>query len=881
MTQLAATSPPLGASVDIPMPLGGVYEAERYHDQPPGTLVDALNMASLDPSNGRETLSQRCGISKFNTNRINGANAIQELVSTVITDGRVTYTVSNPPTSVWSKSLPGGRSGVAVAVDGASNVYVLATQASGAAGINFLCKLNPAGVLLWAFPVPLTDATNLVKSVKLDSAGNIYVAIAGAGANGQVFKYRQTGVGVEQQWVLNAPNGGLFPDIAVGDNYMYALENTGAPASRLHRYDSTNTGNPSLIWSLVLTYSACVATDLAVDGSCYVAKPEIGGAGTTGAILKIGPQGAEVWNSNTVLGANSDGIGFCVKADASGNVFSIGNRGGNSANICKLADAGTTCTKTWETAASDPNFQGAHLLDLDAQGNLYAALYNTGGGVKDVYKFDGAAGTLVWSYALAAEAYGVACDPVQCDQDSKAEFLYVVGDPASGNSVHKLRLAAASTTDGSHRSLTQVAVSNGTIARFVRGSGAATVPTGGSSALSATARWVQGVTLFNRVLFVDGQTAKSYDLLTDAVSDWAATDAGEVPRRMRLLEFWGGRAVGSGVEDDPHNWFMSEIGDPDHHDYFPPVVSDITAVCGNTAPQAGLCPDVVNSLLAYTDDLLIMGCDHTLFRLTGNPMAGGRFDLVSDITGVAFGRTMCKDENGVIYFFGSRGGVYQLTPGTQPVVISKGIERRLQNIDVGANKIRLAWNDQDKCLYVFVTPYAGGSTTHYIWNRARNAWHPAQLASTSFDPTAVCISDGDSPSDRVLLIGGSDGYVRQIDRAAVDDDGTAISSYGVIGPIRDPSGSLEVKATDLRAVLRQGSSTSDYAVYAAESSDWNIAASVFTGTWAAGRNDAVRNRARGGALWVKYGRFSSGGTGRTALEKLSMAVVPAGRQRNR
>lgn len=866
-------------SIPVPFPIKGVAESTSFGRQPEGTTPYARNVRAFDPTTGRLTGAQRGGITKFNTNRLNGTNPVSELAMVVKHDDRLTYTVRTSPQSVWSKPLPSGRSALCVATDRQSNLYVVGTEPSGGTGINYVSKINSSGVVVWTYPVPLLQNTHLVKSIKVDLAGGIYLAIAGTGTNGRVIKL----VPVEGEerlrlaWTIDSPNGAMIPDVAVYAGTVYFIENTNTQTN-LHRYDGAYSSAPELVWSVsalftVAAGNAAIAIDTLPDGSVVVASPHASGQG---ALKKVGPQGGSaVW---TYTG---DGTGWSIVTDGDGMIYTHGKgTGGTPKHVAKVKDNGTTATLQWSIATTEPVFQGVASVAIDDQKNVYQAVYNGGSG-NVVHKINADGAAIAWTYTgISSECYALAVDPAHTDNGGKAEYLYVCSDPdGSSNTVHKLRLCDVSTVDGSPRSPVYLGVSNGSIVRFPRGSGSVTTPTGGSSALSTSARWVTAAAGFNRVLFTDGQNYKSYDALTDTVTAWAAADGGQIPGRGRLLALWGGCAVVAGFEDQPQNWAMSEQGNVDGWDFFPPVLSETQAVLGNDS-RAGLCPDIITSLIPYNDDLILFGGDHTIHRLTGHPMQGGKFDLVSDITGVAFGRAWCKDERGVLYFFGSRGGVFRYAPGMQPEPISSNLTERFASVDVGATNIRLVWNDREECVHVFLTPYAGGACEHAVWCRRTDEWEIDTYGSTDMNPRSVLVADGDAPDDRQILLGGGDGYVRAFDLDATSDDGVGIASDVYLGPILAAGDHGRFKLHDLRAVLATGSSTTEYAVYAAETPLFSaIGTARFSGTWAAGRNASVLARASGQAVWVRMGRYTSPSAGRWALENLTADVLPAGQAR--
>jgi hypothetical protein len=405
---------------------------------------------------------------------------------------------------------------------------------------------------------------------------------------------------------------------------------------------------------------------------------------------------------------------------------------------------------------------------------------------------------------------------------------------------------------------------------------------------------VAGATAFNRVLFTDGLIYRTYDVLEAAatpITEWVATK-GRIPPRGRLLCIWNGAAVLAGFENEPHNWAKSAGDDLDDWDFFPPVQTVTQAIVGNNS-DAGQCPDIITTLIPWSDDLLIMGGDHSIHRLTGDPAAGGVIDRVTDITGMAWGTAWCKDPQGRIWFIGAQGGFFVMHPAAVPEEITvEALSRRFQDLNIGlgstGNKIQLVWNDQDKGVHVFITPFTNTTqTTHYFWDALNRAWWPDKFAYSDagafkHNPLAVWIADGDAPGDRVILKGDQDGYVRKWDAAAKGDDGTAIDSYVFIGPIQAGGRDREFKMNNIRCVLAADVEDATLNAYGVESADFNLVTAGspdVTATVSAGRNNGIFDRVRGNAVYFRIRNATL--ARRWALESLSGRIMAGGRARNR
>ena len=358
-----------------------------------------------------------------------------------------------------------------------------------------------------------------------------------------------------------------------------------------------------------------------------------------------------------------------------------------------------------------------------------------------------------------------------------------------------------------------------------------------------------------KLWFADGVNWCYYVPSTNSVERWVAS-SGALPvdsalNTPRLIATWRGRTVLSGLLKDPQNWFMSAVNDPTNFNYSPPSTSPTQAIAGNNAPQ-GLIGDVVTGLIPYTDDVLIFGGDHTLYMMRGDPMAGGQIDKISEVIGMAWGQAWCQDPYGNIYFVSNRMGIYTLVPGQQPQRISQAIEQTLQQIDTGANGIRLIWDDRFQGLHVFVTPLdEPDTTTHFFFEQRSGAWWYDQFANKNHNPLACVTFDGNEPGDRVPLIGSWDGYVRAIDPTATTDDNYAINTEVFIGPFGTELQD-DVMLDEIQGVLSEAAGTVNFEVYIGRSAEHALTNDpVLAGTWGSGRNLTNAIRQAGHAIYLR------------------------------
>lgn len=413
------------------------------------------------------------------------------------------------------------------------------------------------------------------------------------------------------------------------------------------------------------------------------------------------------------------------------------------------------------------------------------------------------------------------------------------------------------------------------------GTSSLSVPEGGSGGLGSRGA-VFGTVLYSELFLADGSAVRALDPLTGRLAV-LETPHGE----SRLIESWRGRLVLAGARDDPHNWHMSASGDPRDWDEFPIVASENQAISANNAPFEGRPTSPINGIVPWSDDLLFFLCDAGVYRLTGNPMTNGQLDLVSDITGGAFGKAWCKDPEGRVYFFGSKGGVFVMSPGSVPVPLSLGrIQRKLEDIDLGVWRIHMEWNYRDRGFHVFQLPREVGPTPkmarHWFFERDMPgkpaAFWEDEFSSLGHQVTSVAVLDGDAPDDRTILLGCADGKLRAWSHRAASDAGQPIYSHALIGPLMPDNFGAEVKVSGLEGVLASDSAGVDWSLYAASVAD-QPGPPVARGRWRDGRNAQSRARARGTSVWVRVG--NGGLDEHWSIENLAIDYAVAGRPRPR
>ena len=677
----------------------------------------------------------------------------------------------------------------------------------------------------------------------------------------------------------------------------------------------------------------------ATGGSVTYGYDNVGynlGVATTRPLTgKLDPTGQGKWATQ----AGGMGYGLAVKEDT-GEIYTVGpciegGFGGGGTLDAYNYLGGTAIPQAWKISDRGTYASGAEAFDcwwydrqhandelssgvnqryprlaLDKAGNLYWPLANqikanhvrrlaAGGQFLTTGEHVGERrGYAEWQYSLNSEcqAFGVAVTDDDLDFRSSPgmsgpEFIWIASDNGQQDGsesallpqLHKINQFSSTLNfaEGvSSRETRLVAVGSGTVYSVDSSTQIASIADGGLSVLDPHGAFVSSVPAFQHLYFADGLNYVKFDPVVNRATPWVA-EKGAIPRKCKLVSFWRGRMIVARDPEDPHNWHMSAVGEPDDWDFDPRVYVASMAINGNNS-RAGRSPDIVNSIIPYNDDLILFGCDSNIYRLTGDPMAGGQLDMVSNATGTGFGNCWCRDPEGALYFFGSRGGVYRLTPPEGITSFTAdSIERRLQNIDLTRYKIRLIWNTEEQGLHVVQAPhiddyFADNKLTSWFWDRRNNAWFEDECSDPSKQASCLVTFDGDDPGDRTLILGCEDGFLRKYSRRARSDDGATIDSRVLFGPLVEESSMQALRFGQLGVELASEQQGAEY--------DWHVsrAADVLgdparSGKLRAGPNPIIGGKHRGASSWVRIRNASR--DERWSLEALSMSVRPAGRKR--
>lgn len=703
--------------------------------------------------------------------------------------------------------------------------------------------------------------------------------------------------------------------------------------------NATNIGAPWLGTDSVYAHDMAMRTTGVTEWACAVGT-QIGVATGRWAVFKVKadftvPAAYIVTNdeSGGLTANNVGGVGLGVAMDVTGSVFSLGKRNTND-NVWfrKIIDTGgalqvsgggawvRTTVQDLGGAGNNPQFAFPR-IGVDPFGNSAApTCRNTSGVVQArIFTAAGAVYSSIQQQAFVSSvptnisneihacAFATTYPNYLVDDFKIADLLAVAGTAVATlltptnltSSVWGYDILQETQLSVSSRRNTNLAVIAGNVYKFDSSSSASpTNNTARGVPFSATARFVQMATMAGEVFITDGlsyavcRPAPTIANPNGIIVDWNANGLGKIPPQGRLICRWRNRIVIAHTADSPYAWAMSAFNDPYDWDYFPPVVLETQAVSGAALDAAGNQPQIIHAMIPWSDDLMFFLCERCIIRLDGDPMAGGRMSVVTDEVGGAFGTPWCKDPEGRMYFFGARGGVYQMSPTGQILWMTQAnIEDDLTEIDLTQNYVTLHWNQRDNGLHVLQMPFGAGGThlKHYFWSQQTNGWFQDEFgstANTTMQPTAAAVLDGDTPGERVFVTGTEDGRLLRWDPLSTSDDGAPIESRALFGPLMGASSEKQMRFKRPAVVMASDRGGAYVKFFASDTPTIGQLPNeeFYVGP---GVNHRLPIGGRGNFVWMQIrssSRVTAGTPGHSemwAVESVNVDVYPAGRKQVR
>ena len=363
----------------------------------------------------------------------------------------------------------------------------------------------------------------------------------------------------------------------------------------------------------------------------------------------------------------------------------------------------------------------------------------------------------------------------------------------------------------------------------------------------------------NYRVYLADSVLRMYDRQTGVVEAVTAS-AGSVPTAQPLICLYRDRIVLAGVD---HMWYASRQGDPTDWDFGAQMADQGRAVAGQLSP-AGTVGYVATALIPIEDRVLVIACENSLWALRGDP-ATGQIRRLSGEVGVIAPQAWGITPDGLMAFL-SNDGVYIWNAGSDSAPTRFSEERvpdELREVSTSTNTISMAYDPDDRGFHLFVTPNSGDGTHWWLDVENKAVW-PTVLP-TNYQPVAASRVANASGGLGKVMLGAKNGWLFEFDDAATDDEGTAIESHVLIGPIRIAADDVrDAILAEIHGIMAGNASDVTWRIVQADSAEVavdNALADVNTvlgggaasnvevsGTWSSGRNFVARPRSRG--MWV-------------------------------
>lgn len=418
----------------------------------------------------------------------------------------------------------------------------------------------------------------------------------------------------------------------------------------------------------------------------------------------------------------------------------------------------------------------------------------------------------------------------------------------------------------------------------------AAVSNSGTYPIDDASLFVSAATLFGFTYIVDGTSIRKLNLDTAAFVAYAAT-AGSAPTGCTIAVGWRGRLILSGSDDDPQNIFAARVGTPTDWDYG--VDDDPAAAWAANLAPSGRVGQPVLALIPISDDLLIVGCEQSMWCVRGDPADGGSIDLITDTAGISGPNAWCRVADGSVYFVGP-GGFFRLGPDGSFAgrVDDTAYPQYFVNFDRFTNHCTLVFDIERNAVWVYAAPEVvddAPSTSLYYDLELKGFWPTEFTNVTDAGPLSAVLWDGFGGDARYIVLGGYTGqlYWQSRNRTA-DATSGAIVAYVTIGPY---SLSSVDDATLVRFDLTGGEVASNGETDSTWRIDWTVQggptansvtegtpAHTATGTFSTqGHQMTNYPRTRGGWFTIKLANSTVNKY--FVVENATLHILPSGLQR--
>jgi hypothetical protein len=391
-------------------------------------------------------------------------------------------------------------------------------------------------------------------------------------------------------------------------------------------------------------------------------------------------------------------------------------------------------------------------------------------------------------------------------------------------------------------------------------------------------------------------TAPPHWLTWRPTASWVSPDGTESTQNPGIMPDGGsnigclcfGRVFLNSMQN-PHQWFCSRIADPLDWDA---SRTDVGAATTSQNAKAGEVGSPIIAMVAYKDHYLVFGCANEVWILRSDPLQGGVNTAVSKSTGFFSPTSWCWDDKNNLYFVGI-DGIYVLTSdaiiNAQPpvnltkdnvpkLVSSMGLNRRTDRVEMAYDKDRYG-------VEISVTQKDGSWATTFWFDLRTGGLFPDKFPADQ-SPASIYYYDSYKSSERGMLMGGYDGYIRKFDEAEKDDEGSnAIDSFVNVGPFTSKSSPrMKVETNETSLTVGENTDGITIDIHTGDSAD-NLITDVIAGEaplatktlTGDGLLNSIRDRISGKAVAIKLQNSNASET--WSMEDINMVVQKSGRKK--
>lgn len=341
-----------------------------------------------------------------------------------------------------------------------------------------------------------------------------------------------------------------------------------------------------------------------------------------------------------------------------------------------------------------------------------------------------------------------------------------------------------------------------------------------------------------------------------------------VPQGNHLLTRYLGRMVLAGEPE--HICWMSRAGYPNDWEFGAPP-DDLARAVESHASEWGALSGPITALIAFSDDYLLFGQRDSIWRLVGDPLAGGRTVNVTQAIGILGYRAWCITPESELVFMGSEG-LFRLAPGGMsfPVPISRDqLPRELLGINPLVYNVVLVYDRVAVGIHIFILHTSGGSRKHWWFDWRNKTFWPVEL-NVEDVPYDAFWYEGDLETAAAAILGCEDGGLRQFSDSSTAEPGEHFESYCDYGPIRLANVDSKRGVLNTVRLFQKGSTSVNVDVRVGGSAEEAYAASSVYNKLA--NSQAMRVRRGGSAAYIKLSALNRA----WHVENIEVDVAPVG-----